>query len=226
MWTIAEVKERGRLAFKANYWSCVIVSLIYALLLGGGMATSGSNTAATTSGSDLTLTEEQATILAVAVAGVVGVAFIISLIVKIFLTNPVEVGSARFFKKNLEEKGVGVGILREGFGDYGRVFVTLFLRDLFIGLFTLLLIVPGIMKAYSYRLVPYIVKDNPNLTASQVLRRSEELMRGNRWQTFMLDLSFIGWVLLGIVTLGIGLIFWTAPYMHSTEAALYKALSE
>lgn len=226
MWTIAEVKERGRLAFKANYWSCVIVSLIYALLLGGGMATSGSNTAATTSGSDLTLTEEQATILAVAVAGVVGVAFIISLIIKIFLTNPVEVGSARFFKKNLEEKGVGVGILREGFGDYGRVFVTLFLRDLFIGLFTLLLIVPGIMKAYSYRLVPYIVKDNPNLTASQVLRRSEELMRGNRWQTFMLDLSFIGWVLLGIVTLGIGMIFWTAPYMHSTEAALYKALSE
>ena len=127
---------------------------------------------------------------------------------------------------SVENPPAPLGIIGESFNDYGRVFVTMFLRDLLICLWSLLLVVPGIMKSYSYRLVPYILKDNPELTAKEVLARSTEMMAGNRWQAFKLDLSFIGWILLTVLTLGIAGIFWTNPYMQNTNAALYLSLKE
>ena len=69
------------------------------------------------------------------------------------------------------------------------------------------------------------MKDEPNLSPLETLRRSEELMRNNRWKAFVLDLSFLGWTILGILTLGLGLVFWTGPYVHSTNAALYEELA-
>ena len=74
-------------------------------------------------------------------------------------------------------------------------------------------------------MVPYILTDHPELTPNEVITRSREMMDGNKWQSFLLDLSFIGWIVLGIVTLGLGLVLWTAPYMQSSNAALYLKLS-
>ena len=91
-------------------------------------------------------------------------------------------------------------------------------------LWTLLLIVPGIIKAYSYSMVPFILAENPDMPANEVLNRSREMMDGNKMQAFLMDLSFIGWILFGIVTLGLGLIFWTSPYLYSSHAALYLKL--
>lgn len=227
MWDIKAVKARGRQAFKANYWPSVIVSFVLTLFMGGGAASSASQTSNSASTLDpSTMSEEEMMLLVGVLFGIVAISTVISLVVKIFLANPIEVGSARFFKKNLEQPGVGIGTIGEGFGGYGRTFVTLLLRDLFILLWTLLLVIPGIMKAYSYRLVPYIVKDEPNLPAGEVLKRSAQLMQGNRWKSFVLDLSFIGWYFFGAITFGLGLIFWTAPYVQSTNAALYLELAD
>lgn len=148
----------------------------------------------------------------------------IAIVIKIFLANPIIVGGVSFFKQNVAEPPAPLGLLKTGFQNFGHTFVTMFLRDLYLFLWTLLLIVPGIVKAYSYRMVPYILAENPDMPANEIITRSREMMNGNKWQAFVLDLSFLGWILLGVITLGLGIVFWTGPYIQSTNAALYLKL--
>ena len=225
MWSISEVKKRGRLAFKANYWRCVLVAVIMGLFVGGtaGATSNELSPDELVNGASSLSPEQQAAIIAAALIGA-ALVFAVSLVIKIFLANPINIGCARFFQKNITNPNAEVGILKEGFQNYGRTFLTGFLRDLFIFLWSLLFIIPGIMKGYSYMLVPYILLDEPDLSPTEVLKRSEQLMKGNRWRAFLLDLSFLGWIIFGILTLGIGLVFWTNPYMDSTDAALYLEL--
>lgn len=125
--------------------------------------------------------------------------------------------------RNHREESVDIENLFDGFrrGRYVRVFCALFLVNLFTFLWTLLLIIPGIMKAFSYALTPYILLDEPELTARQAITRSCEIMQGRRWKLFCLYLSFIGWGILSILTFGIGFL-WLAPYMNASIAAFYE----
>ena len=117
-------------------------------------------------------------------------------------------------------------VLAGFFIAFGIVSTTLFLRDLFLVMWGLLFIIPALIKGYSYCMVPFILTEHPELSATEVITRSREMMNGHKWRAFLLDLSFIGWILLGVLTLGLGLIFWTEPYMFSTRAALYLKLKE
>ncbi len=229
MWSIGEIKAKGKEAFKANYWRCVLVAFILSLFVGGGTAAgNGSNDTSEIQEqlATISLTDNQLTALLAILAGGLAIAFIIGLLIRIFLTNPIQVGCYRFFKKNVETNDAEIGTIKEGFGDYGHIFITLFLRDLFIALWTCLLVIPGLIKCYSYRMVPYIIKDNPELTATETITKSREMMNGNKWRAFLLDLSFIGWIILGAVTFGILFILWTCPYMQNANAALYLELKE
>ena len=223
MWNIGELKERGREAFKANYWPCVGVALLMTVFAGG----SGLSSRAQSSTTDIQHSVENVP-PEVVVAAFVGflAALGIALLIKIFLANPIELGGCTFFKKNLEEGPAPFSTIKAGFQNYGHTFVTLFLRDLFLVLWFLLFLIPGFIKAYSYCMVPYILAEHPEMSATEIITRSREMMDGNKWNTFKLDLSFIGWILLGIVTLGLGFVFWTSPYMNSTHAALYLKLKE
>ena len=228
MWSIAELKSRGKQAFRANYWQSVAVSFVMAIFAGGTASAASNRVQSTTS--EVTVegagvSPEQAAFLAAVVLGVIFTVGIVGSIVHALLANPIEVGGRRFFEKNANDPTTQFNTMFEGFQDYGRVLVTMLIRDVFILLWTLLLIIPGAMKAYSYRLVPYLVKDRPELSPMEVLAESEALMRGNRWQAFVMDLSFLGWLLLGVVTLNLGNIFWTNPYMNATDAALYRTLT-
>jgi len=228
MWSIAELKSRGKQAFRANYWQSVAVSFVMAIFAGGTASAASNRVQSTTS--EVTVegagvSPEQAAFLAAVVLGVIFTVGIVGSIVHALLANPIEVGGRRFFEKNANDPTTQFNTMFEGFQDYGRVLVTMLIRDVFILLWTLLLIIPGAMKAYSYRLVPYLVKDRPELSPMEVLAESEALMRGNRWQAFVMDLSFLGWLLLGVVTLNLGNIFWTNPYMNATDAALYQELT-
>ncbi len=239
MWEIKDVKARGRAAFKANYWVSVLVGFILTLLISGGTVAGRNSMSDTTeqvpsevqsSLNELgeavdALPEDTKAAIALALLGGFIVILVIGIVLKIFVWNPIEVGCYRFFAKNVEHAPAPFGCVGEGFGNYGHVLVTLLVRDLLIILWTLLLIVPGIMKAYSYQLVPYIIKDEPKLSAKEVLARSSQLMYGNRWRAFLMDLSFIGWGLLGLLTFGIVNIFWTTPYFQSAQAALYLELT-
>ena len=139
------------------------------------------------------------------------------------LALPLSWGLTVSLLHNHREESVDLENLFDGFrgGRYTRVFCALFLMNLFTFLWALLLIIPGIMKAFSYALTPYIIMDEPELTARQAITRSSEIMQGRRWKLFCLSLSFIGWGILSILTFGIG-ILWLVPYMNASVAAFYE----
>lgn len=139
------------------------------------------------------------------------------------LALPLSWGLTVSLLRNHREESVDLENLFDGFrgGRYTRVFCALFLVNLFTFLWALLLIIPGIMKAFSYALTPYILLDEPELTARHAITRSCEIMEGRRWKLFCLYLSFIGWGILSLLTFGIGFL-WLAPYMNASIAAFYE----
>ena len=225
MWTRQELKEKGKAAFKANYWKCVISALILTALT--GIETyittgSGQESSAAVPGQLSGMPAEAVAVF----AGISVLAIVICILVKVFIFNPLEVGCHRFFIENCTDSSTGLGAIKKGFIHYRKVFITLFLRDLFLALWTLLFIIPGVIKAYSYRMVPYIEADEPELGSLEIITKSREMMKGHKWKAFVLDLSFIGWHLLALVTFGLSEVFWTSPYIESTNAELYLSLKQ
>lgn len=229
MWTRQELKEKGKFAFKANYWKNVLVAFILTLLTAGtSLASSNSSNnndaGATTDAVGNAAGSIDPAVVAVIVSGAI-VVIGVSIVLDIFLWNPLQIGCYAFFKDNVEDGAAELDNLKKGFDDYGRKFLTMFLMSLYLVLWTLLCIIPGIIKAYSYRMVPFIVQDEPDLKPNEVISRSRAMMNGQKWNTFLLDLSFIGWFILSLVTLGLVGIFWVNPYYQNTNAALYRRLS-
>lgn len=113
-------------------------------------------------------------------------------------------------------------------GRLKNTFLTVLLEDIFIFLWTCLLIIPGIVKGYSYAMAPYIMKDmfdaDHEMTATEAITESRKLMKGHKVELFVLDLSFLGWGILGLVTAGIGFI-WITPYYRQTKANYYRQLA-
>lgn len=95
---------------------------------------------------------------------------------------------------------------------------------IFTFLWTLLLIIPGIIKAYSYSMAGFIMTENPEMSAKEAMEVSMKMMDGNKWRLFCLEISFIGWMILSIFTLGVGLL-WVVPYENAATAAFYDEIS-
>lgn len=136
-----------------------------------------------------------------------------------------EVGRARFFLKGFKED-IKIGYLFSTFNskEYLSIIKTIFLRNLFGILWSLLFIIPGIIKFYEYRMVSYIVSEEPNISTSEAIQMSRDMTDGHKMDMFILDLSFLGWYLLGLLFFGIGGIF-VNPYKEATFAKLYNVLS-
>ena len=115
--------------------------------------------------------------------------------------------------------------LIDGYKDFARVFGTLLLVSVYTFLWALLLIVPGIIKSISYSQTAFILKDNPELSYNTAIERSMSMMEGYKMQYFLLQLSFIGWILLCVLTCGI-LNLWVLPYMTATNAHFYEFVKE
>lgn len=140
-----------------------------------------------------------------------------------FVGGPVRVGCCRYFMESREKmESAGIGRLFYAFegGKYGNVVKTMFMRNLFTFLWTLLLIIPGIIKSYEYYLVSYILQDEPQMDYREVLELSKDMMDGYKWELFVLQLSFIGWELLGAMCCGVGMAF-VVPYKEATFAEFY-----
>lgn len=216
MWTRKQLKTRAKVAFKANYWMCVLVALLIVLMLGG---TAQSSTSQNTDQTPSYTQQAEPINVSVSVGG--GAA---ALLLNILVFNVLKVGCSSFFLRNACGQA-SLNNLLDGFRtDYGKNVLTMFLVRLFTVLWSLLFVIPGIMKAYSYRLVPYILTDMPQLSQKQAMQLSTQLMHGSRWRAFVLDLSFIGWEILNVLTLGILGLFYVNPYVHATNAELYLAL--
>lgn len=145
-------------------------------------------------------------------------------ILSIFIANPLRVGASRFMLKSADDKG---NVAELGFAfdhSYMNIVNTKFYCNLHIFLWTLLFIVPGIYKHYQYYMVDYILAENPGMQRKEVLERSKNMMNGQKWKTFVLDLSFILYHILGIITCGLVEVFYVKPYVCLTRALLYDTL--
>ena len=118
---------------------------------------------------------------------------------------------------------MNIGGLFDGFNDFGRIVGTKLLQAIYTFLWTLLLVIPGIIKNYSYAMTDFILKDQPELANNAAIEKSMAMMDGNKMKLFLLDLSFIGWAILCLFTFGIGFLF-LQPYVQSAHAAFYEDL--
>lgn len=151
---------------------------------------------------------------------------LVLIVVGILIGSVLDVGKNRFFLNGFKGDAE-IGDLFSTFNkkEYFPIFKTQFMKGLYIFLWTLVLIVPGIIKSFEYLMVPYILADNPHISTKRALQLSSEMTDGHKWSIFVLGLSFILWDILGLLTLGIGGVF-VSPYVQATYAKLYVDLSE
>jgi len=145
---------------------------------------------------------------------------------RIFISNVLFVGQSRYFLDGFK----GQGSFETLFSPYSRgewikLAGKMFVKNLYLFLWFLLLIIPGIIKTYAYRMVPYILAEDPTLSISEAIRRSNEMTSQIKFEMFILDLSFIGWYLLGLLACGIGVVF-VVPYHQATVGRLYESLAQ
>lgn len=137
----------------------------------------------------------------------------------------IQYGRVPIYLNVSRSKKVEVKNIFDGFNNFGNVWCTSFLVGFFTLLWSLLFIIPGIIKAYSYSMSLYIINDNPNMKAIDAIKKSEEIMNGHKMDLFILHLSFLGWMLLGLLTLGI-LYIWVIPYYYTAIANFYNSIKE
>jgi uncharacterized membrane protein len=152
------------------------------------------------------------------------VGFAVGLVIALVLGSFVSIGYAQF---NLDMVDVVKPRIRTLFSKWSQVgtaikaYLLVFLH-VFIG--SCLFVIPGLIAAYKYSMVAHVIAENPGITAREALRRSKEIMKGNKWRLFCLHLSFIGWNLLVLITLGIAAI-WVVPYEQAAVAAFYREIA-
>ena len=141
------------------------------------------------------------------------------------LGGTVELGHAEFLLRQYRRESLTFDTLFSQFDRFGTGFAQNFLRTLYVFLWSLLLVVPGIVKSFSYAMTPFILADHPEMTASQAIDASKTMMDGHKMDLFLLQLTFIGWELLCAFTLGIGLLFLN-PYRNAATAVFYENLKK
>lgn len=219
------IKATGKERFKANYWYSVITAFIFNLFfVSSSAAVSNKKDEITTSFGENGEADAAALVAALVVLGVLATTFTIMFIIKLFLLNPLKVGCNRFFLVNQDEKAALSEIGHSFKTGYINSALGLFLTDIIIGLAYCLFVIPGCILTYSYRLVPYILADDPTVSAVDALKKSRAMMNGYKWKAFVYDLSFIGWFLLAAITCGILNFFYVSPYKYNADAALYKEI--
>lgn len=135
----------------------------------------------------------------------------------------IQLGYTRFLLKQYDGENPDWHDLFSQFDRFGQGFAQAFLRNLYTTLWGLLLIVPGIIKELSYSMTPYIMIEEPELSASEAIQKSILMMDGHKWELFLLRLSFIGWTILASIPLNLGHLLLN-PYRNSAETAFYRNL--
>ena len=154
------------------------------------------------------------------------IAFLFKTMLKALVLNPIRISAMRFLLTNRVRDDAELSLLDYAFKhNYKNVIITMFFKDLYIFLWTLLFWIPGIVKSYEYRMIPYLLAENPLLSKEDAFRISKEMMDGEKWNAFVLDLSFFGWYLLSVFTCGILAVLYVSPYQLLTNTELYVALS-
>lgn len=232
MWTGRELKTRGKAAFMRNYWKSVAAGVVSMLVTGaavssGTRVSGGYEEFAAQLNAGLAQSGISPLVFVGVLLGVLGISLLVSTAINAFLNNPIQVGVHRFFLKNAQEPASPKELLYafQGAG-YLKIVAAKSLVGLFIALWGLLLVIPGVIKAFEYLVVGYILADDPDMGVMDALRKSRRMMKGHNWNAFVLSLSFLGWEILSLLTFGILDVFYVRPYVEATYAELYLALKQ
>lgn len=196
----SELRRAAKATLSGRWTNPVLCTLVYAIIVGVCSAFSGG-------GETLPL------------LSVVGLAL------SLLVVAPLAFGYSVAFLRHVRGEADDDLVTRpfQAFKEYSRYLGTSVLTTVYILLWCLLLIIPGIIMGYAYSMTPYIMHDHPELSASECIARSKQMMNGYKWKLFLLDLSFIGWLLLCILTLGI-LTLWISPWMACSRVKFYEEL--
>ena len=231
----ADFRRIARDALRGRWFIAVIATLVAVVLGGTGsdgpeikfsISESGANADLAIAGQTIFSTDGDSRILALLAGGILYIllAALIIAAVWLLLGSVVSVGYSRFTLQLVDHNDAGFEQLFQYFPYWTNAVCTRLLKGLYIFLWSLLLIIPGIMASYSYAMTGFILAEHPEMTAGEVVAASKEMMYGNRWRLFCLHLSFIGWAILCIFTLGVGNL-WLNPYKNVSEAAFYREIS-
>lgn len=230
MWSRIDLKDKAKFNVQSFYWKSVLVAFLLNFVTRSGGSSNGrdnnsNDTNAVTHYIRNVFTNRWiALVLGLAVIMIV-VFITLAIVTSIFLLGPLEVSCKKYFL-DASNGTADLNRLTYAFkSNYLNIVKTIFMRNLFTFLWFLLLIIPGIIKTYEYRMIPYLLCENPNLSFNEARAISAQMMDGEKWDTFVLDLSFILWHILSAVTFGLVGIFWVGPYTAYTDVELFKALS-
>ena len=200
------IKENGKLHYQNNKWQNVLVILINVLIAGGVQVI-------------VRVSSEEAFLMMFM--------SLVSIAVTILLTNIVAMGSATWFHRSIKTEGLKMEEMFWPFKeDYGGNVLMMFLIWLYTALWSMLFVIPGIVKGYSYSLAMYIKSENPQISASQAIELSKKMTNGRKMDLFVLDLSYIGWFLLSGITFNILGILYVLPYYQAAKAFAYEEIKE
>lgn len=238
MWSRSELKARAKEVLNLNYWKIVLVSLILSFISGGGgssATTTGSSTytSSNSNGGYPSAHHGFNSEMVLSVLAFISIFIVIFLIVfaaalalSIFVFNPLSMGCYRFFILSRKQPASINEVTYAFSHSYKNIVKIMFLRNLYTFLWSLLFIIPGIIKGLEYRMIPYILAENPGISSNEAFALSKKMMDGEKWNAFVLDLSFWGWFLLGLFTCCILNIFYVNPYYYLTCAELYAVLKK
>lgn len=215
MWNRSELKQNAKDILKRNYWKVFLASAIFYIMAYLSRYISRIE--------DVLLTNSD-TILMIFISFIIVI--LIYICFKTFIENPFLVGAQKLLLNCKDDNAQNNDIFFAFKNSYLNIVKTLFIQGLLTDLFMLLFIIPGIIKTYEYRMVPYLLVERPDMDWKEALNTSKEMMNGQKWNAFVLDMSFIGWHLLGLLTCGIVEAFYARPYSLLTNAELYCTLKE
>ncbi len=150
---------------------------------------------------------------------------LIAILFTIFIADPLIVGGKRYFLKARKGSKIKISTIWYVFkdGNLANIAIIMLIRNIYNALWYLT-IIGGIIKTYEYRMIPYILAENPKINRRQAFKLSKQMMKGNKFKTFVLDMSFFGWNLLSVLTYGLLSILYVNPYNAATIAELYVDL--
>lgn len=222
MWTREMVKSNAKAALSGKYWVAFGVCAIFSILSGLGSIDSTVKDIWNLTSRDLWFGD---TFVKAQTPSWMPILQLFSWLFTIFVVYVLSVGVNRYFVHN-RFGDTRTNLVFSGFSNgYMNCVGVQFLTNLFIGLWTLLLIVPGVIKLYQYFFVSYILADNPYMNGARARQISRMMTEGEKGAIFTFQLSFLGWYLLGLICFGVG-VFFVTPYYQASEAELYVFLRD
>ena len=222
--TYHDIRREARESLSGN-WPVSIATGAIACLLGGLIVGSSfiPQFNFRLEGQDISSVTDLLNLLTASSASAFGLGSMLAL-AQLIIGGVIQLGYAQYLLKQHNRASFGIQDLFSQFDRFTQGFLQAFLRGLYVFLWSLLLIIPGIMKGYAYSMTPFIMAENPGMSANDAITASKELMDGHKAELFMLDLTFIGWGILSAITLNVGYLALN-PYRNAAYAVFYKKIT-